>query len=129
MNNCNETAYRPVMGVQIVVISKAPINRDIPLAKYIIEAACILANITEDEFKGPCRKREYCEARQIAVKLIRDKCRSLSFDFIGKMIGGRDHSTVIYSIETANDLIISDKYFKKKYTELEKMFTKNANAI
>jgi chromosomal replication initiator protein len=36
------------------------------------------------------------------------------------MFGGRDHSTVIYSIKTVQDLMETDLVFKDTVSELEK---------
>jgi chromosomal replication initiator protein len=39
---------------------------------------------------------------------------------IGEVFGGRDHSTVIYSIKTVQDLMETDTFFKETVLELEK---------
>ncbi|NNL90696.1 MAG: chromosomal replication initiator protein DnaA, partial [Saprospiraceae bacterium] len=39
---------------------------------------------------------------------------------IGDNFGGKDHSTVIYSINTVRDLIDTDSIFKDTVAELEK---------
>jgi chromosomal replication initiator protein len=39
---------------------------------------------------------------------------------IGEVFGGRDHSTVIYSVKTVQDLMETDSYFKETVLELEK---------
>jgi len=43
-----------------------------------------------------------------------------SLQNIGNNFGGKDHSTVIYSIKTVKDLIDTDALFKDTVSELEK---------
>jgi chromosomal replication initiator protein len=43
-----------------------------------------------------------------------------SLKSIGANFGGKDHSTVIYSINTVRDLIDTDTIFKDLVAELEK---------
>ena len=76
--------------------------------------------ITVADLKAQSRKREYVEARQIAMLLCRELIKGLSLKKIGEAFGDRDHSTVIYSCETALDLIDTDKQFKNKYIEIKR---------
>ena len=43
-----------------------------------------------------------------------------SLKIIGDNFGGRDHSTVIYSVKAAQDLMDTDSIFKNTVVELEK---------
>lgn len=47
---------------------------------------------------------------------------SHSLKSIGYHFGGRDHSTVIHSVQTVSDLIDTDKKFKASIQELQKKF-------
>ena len=44
---------------------------------------------------------------------------------IGKNFGGRDHTTVLYSVKAVQDLMDTDLVFKDKVTELEKQVQLN----
>lgn len=74
-------------------------------------------DISIDEMKSQTRKRPIVEARQLAMLLCRDLLdpKLYSLKKVGEAFGGRDHSTVIYSCETALDLIETDKNFRKHY--------------
>jgi chromosomal replication initiator protein len=48
-----------------------------------------------------------------------------SLKTIGSALGGRDHSTVIHSIQQAADLMQYDKQFKKDYTRLNEFIKTN----
>jgi chromosomal replication initiation ATPase DnaA len=63
------------------------------------------------------RKRPYVEARQISMFFLR-KLTDLSLLEIGKIFNGKDHTTVIHSIETVNDLISVDEEYRKKIEHL-----------
>ena len=60
------------------------------------------------------RKREIVEPRQIAITLVREFTR-LSLKGTGLRFGGLDHSSIIYSVSTVNDLIATDKDYRKKF--------------
>lgn len=65
------------------------------------------------------RRREYVEARQIAMFLCDKLCDrranvGVSLKQIGAAFGNRDHSTVIYACQTVSDIMDTDKFFKDK---------------
>lgn len=62
--------------------------------------------------------------RQIAIFLSR-KYTQLSLNDIGNKFGGKDHSTVIHSINKIKKLIETDNNIKKHIDNIEKMLTKN----
>ena len=41
---------------------------------------------------------------------------------IGAQIGGKDHATVLHACKTVNNLIETDKRFKRYITDIEKRF-------
>ena len=69
-----------------------------------------------EERTGTNRKRECVKARQISMYIIRKKTRA-SLVSIGKYFK-RDHSTVIYAIETTQDLMETDNNYKKEVDRL-----------
>ena len=68
---------------------------------------------------GKTRKRSIVIARQLSMYLAKTMTDK-SLKNIGEVFGGRDHSTVIYSIKTVQDLMETDTYFKETVLELEK---------
>ena len=50
-----------------------------------------------------------------------------SLKAIGERFGGRDHSTVIYSCKTVQDLLDTDMIFKETVAELEKKIRLSLN--
>ena len=64
------------------------------------------------------RKREIVEPRQIATTLVRELTR-LSLKGIGLRFGGLDHSSIIHSLSTVNDLVITDKDYRKTFEHVK----------
>ncbi len=62
----------------------------------IIKAVTKFYNISENDIKSSSRKKEIVKPRQVAMYLLREELE-YSFPFIGKKIGGKDHTTVMYS--------------------------------
>jgi hypothetical protein len=52
---------------------------------------------TADSLRGPCKKRRFCDPRQIAMYAIRNRI-GMSYPDIGFHFGRRDHTTVIYAV-------------------------------
>lgn len=77
--------------------------------------------IDESEMKSSSRKREIVESRHIAIGIILKKNKFITLVKLGKIMGGRDHSTMIHSNETFNDLCDTDKKFKLKVKSIEKL--------
>ena len=62
----------------------------------IISAVCNYFKQTKDDLLGKSKKADIVKARQICAYLLCDMM-SLPLDFIGKTLGGRDHTTIIYA--------------------------------
>ena len=60
--------------------------------------------ITVDNIKSESRKREYAWPRQIAAYLCREMTRC-SLPEIGRMFGGRDHTTILFAFRKVRTLL------------------------
>ena len=89
----------------------------------IIKEVCRYFRLEEDQIRGPSRSRDILNARQIAMYLIR-RMTSLSLDDTGKVFGGRDHSTVLNSINKVEKKMKSDP----TYAETVKAIITNINS-
>ena len=76
----------------------------------IIKEICRYFRLEEDQVIGQSKSRELVNARQIAMYLIR-RMTSLSLVEIGDAFGGRDHSTVLHSIDKVEDKMKRDTAF------------------
>jgi chromosomal replication initiator protein len=137
-----ETNVRELEGVLISLIAQSSLTRreiDLEMAKqalrHIIEDVEAEVNldfiqktvaehfgIPVDLLKAKTRKKEVVTARQVAMYFAKEHTNH-SLKSIGYHFGGRDHSTVIHSVQTVSDLIDSDKTFRTTIQELRKKFT------
>lgn len=78
----------------------------------IMMAVCVALRVEKKALIGRGRPRELVEARHIAFYLMR-KLTGLTLTQIGEIFN-RDHSTVIYGIETCEDLMEVDIPFQRK---------------
>ena len=73
--------------------------------------------VSVNDVKGQCRKRIFTVARQSAIFFIR-KYTNKTFMQIAEMFN-RDHSSIIYSVNTVNDFMQTDKEYKKQMVKLD----------
>lgn len=74
------------------------------------------------------RKREVLEPRQIFMWLIRNKT-SISLAQIGRLCGGRDHSTVLYACQVVNDLAQTDRRYAARLETIKKSYEMFVNEV
>jgi chromosomal replication initiator protein len=130
---------RELEGVLVSLIAQSSLNNreiDVDLAKDVVRNFVTQINkeitldfikglvadhfsVPVDKLGGKTRKRQFVIARQLSMYLAKN-LTDKSLKTIGEMFGGRDHSTVIYSIKTVQDLMETDMVFKDTVAELEK---------
>ena len=76
-------------------------------------------NLEVEKLASATRRRQVVLARQISMFLVKEYTDQ-SLKSIGRMFGGRDHSTVLYSIKTVKDLMETNDEIKKSLGELER---------
>lgn len=80
---------------------------DDEMVDKILDLVCNHYDLEVDDVKSSCRKRPVSEARQIAMYLTRAHTK-LSLNDIGRKIGKRDHTTVLYACnEVLNQMTIN----------------------
>ena len=79
----------------------------------VLDAVCTYFKQSKDDLLGKSKKSEFVKARQICAYLLCDML-SLPLDFIGKTLGGRDHTTIIYARDKMEKLKqLNDKVAKE----------------
>ena len=101
------------------------INKEITL-EFIQKLVAEYFNVPVDKLQGKTRKRSIVIARQLSMYLAKN-LTDKSLKAIGERFGGRDHSTVIYSCKTVQDLMETDAVFKDTVSELEKKIKLSLN--
>jgi chromosomal replication initiator protein len=74
----------------------------------IIKMTCSQLGVKVSEVKSHKKNKNLVEARQIIMFLARETT-NLSFPDIGESMGGRDHSTVIYSCNKVKKRLLTEK--------------------
>jgi chromosomal replication initiator protein len=137
---------RELEGVLVSLIAQSSLNRrekDMGLAKEVIKNFVSQINkeitveyiqkLVADHFDvpvetlaGKTRKRQIVIARQLSMYLAKN-LTGKSLKAIGENFGGRDHSTVIYSCKTVQDLLDTDAVFQETVSDLEKKIRMSLN--
>lgn len=138
---CNniKNNIRELEGVILSLVAQSAFNKvkiDIKLVKDVIKQFVSQAdkeisveNIKQlvakyfelpvEKLQGKTRLRSVVIARQLSMYLAKNYTNS-SLKTIGDSFGGRDHSTVIYSLKAVQDLMDTDTLFKDTVVALEK---------
>jgi len=73
--------------------------------------------VSNDRILGRERTREVALPRQIAMYLMREE-GGVSLPKIGEIIGGRDHTTVIYACDKVNNLMETDEQLRRQVLQI-----------
>ena len=136
------TNVRELEGVSNSLIAQAAFNRkeySIELAQSIIDKSVknnrndltidhiqqIIADyfgLDIESLHSKTRKRNVVQARQLAMIFSKTYTKN-SLSTIGSQIGQRDHATVLHACKTVENLIETDRAFKKYVSDLETKFS------
>ena len=72
----------------------------------------------KDSIASPSRRKEIVQARQLAIYFTK-RLTNLTLKRIGAHLGGRNHSTVAYSLRMVSERIETDRHFKGIVSDLE----------
>lgn len=104
------------------VIKRAVKVDDKPLTiDDIVEKVCTHYNVTTAAVNSKSRKREYVMARQVTMYLAQ-KYTKMPASRIGKLVGNRDHSTVIHSCSKVEERLKIDHEFSDEIMSIENSF-------
>jgi chromosomal replication initiator protein len=133
---------RELEGAIISLIAQSSFNKKevtIELAKSVVEkfvknvkreiSIDYIQKIVSDYFQldlemlqSKTRKRHVVQARQLAMFFAK-KFTKASLANIGSQIGDRDHATVLHACKTVDNLVATDKQFKKFVEDINKKLT------
>ena len=101
------------------VIKRAVKVDDKPLTiDDIVETVCHHYNVTATAVNSKSRKRDYVVARQVTMYLAQ-KYTKMPASRIGKLVGNRDHSTVIHSCSKVEERLKIDAGFSDELVSIE----------
>lgn len=86
----------------------------------IIKNICDFYNIKITQIKGPRRNAHLVKARQIAMYLLKKEL-DLSLVEIGNILGGRDHTTIMYGFEKIEKLALNNSFSNELNTIISRL--------
>ncbi len=128
---------RDLEGIVISLFAQATLNKkeiDLELAKKVMKnfvkssftelkiediqhMVCDFYGVGYDALLSTSRKREIVQARQITMYLAK-KFTKNSLKSIGEHFAGKDHTTVIHSCQTVENLMDTDGEYREKLEEI-----------
>ena len=78
----------------------------------VIDAVSSYLSISEDALKGRRRDKQTALARQIAMYLLREDS-NLSLSAIGRVLGGKDHTTVLHACQKITSQLPVDAHLRR----------------
>ncbi|MCF0202046.1 MAG: chromosomal replication initiator protein DnaA [Bacteroidaceae bacterium] len=100
-----------------VKIDNTPLTMD-----DIMERVAESYRVSVDAITGKGRQRNIAEARQTVVFLAQ-KHTKMAFQRIGRLLGGRSHSTILHSLSQAERLLRVDGGYARRVKEIERSFS------
>jgi chromosomal replication initiator protein len=97
------------------IVSQGEPRRITP--QMILDATAEHYAFSIDALCGPSRTRPLVSARQVAMYLVRN-LTDYSFPAIGRVFGGRDHTTVIHAVSKVADQMKERRQVYEQVTEL-----------
>ncbi len=95
-------------------------NRPVPVTvERIIEEVARTYNVSADDIRSKKRTAPVSGARQAAIYCVRE-ITQMSLESIGKEFGGRDHSSVLYSIQQVERSLDHDSRLKETIEDIIK---------
>ncbi|MDP2849022.1 MAG: DnaA/Hda family protein [Humidesulfovibrio sp.] len=84
----------------------------------VIDIVCQHYQVSKKDVLGEDRRQNIALARQVAMYLCRHML-GLSYPALGRSFGGKDHSTVIYSVKKINEIQEDEKEMKQLLKDLK----------
>ena len=107
-----EFADPPPIKSKTITIRLPFLNSD------IVAGVALAFGMTKEYMTSGCRRRNTANAKRVAAKLLRDN--GLSYPNIAKLLSMRDHSSIIYLVETFDAYAARDEYIANVYRAFRK---------
>ena len=106
------------LAKQVVEKFVKNVKREISI-DYIQKVVSDYFQLDVDTLQSKTRKRHVVQARQLAMFFAK-KFTKASLANIGSQIGDRDHATVLHACKTVDNLVTTDKQFRKFVDDINK---------
>jgi chromosomal replication initiator protein len=108
----------------VVAVQDMLINQKKCTPEAVIEAVADFYSMAPEDLKGRSRNKKVVKPRQIAMYLARQETQ-VSLPQIGKALGGRDHTTVLFGLQKISDQIERDEILRREILAIRKMLHNN----
>ena len=121
------TGVTPTLNIAQNVIKDIQSNHEpIPVTvEKIINEVAKSYSVAAEDIRSPKRSSQISTARQVSIYLV-SKITGLSYSRIGEEFGGRDHSTIVYTINKVKTVIKKDPSFKGIIDDMIKNLSNNS---
>lgn len=85
--------------------------------KIVLSKICDFFNTTLKDLTGPRRQKELVLPRHFAMYILSEEL-SMTVEAIGKLLGGRDHTTVMHGRDRVKELVLRDRDVQRRMIEL-----------
>lgn len=95
-----------------------PVDQSRLSLEDVLEAVASYYHLRPVDLKSPSRAKDISHARQVAIYLIRTVTEA-SFPKIGELLGGRKHTTILYSYEKVREELETRPVLKQQLEEIK----------
>ena len=110
--------FADMEDVRIALQQEEKVDNEVITAEKIIDTVCDYSNISKADIIGKKKTKDIADTRQIAIYLICDML-NMPLVNIGKIFGGRDHTTIIHSRDKITEQIKTDSKLKQIIKDLK----------
>ena len=107
---------RELAAEALTAITSTP-RTAMPMPSAILEAVAQITNIPVDALTSKRREKQVAYARHLAMYLLRDLAQQ-SYAQIGRLLGGRDHTTVLHGFRRIERSLEEDPDVRRDLTEI-----------
>lgn len=102
---------------EVALIDLLPQKREVT-AGQLLSLVAAEWHTTVDQLTGKSRARQVAEPRQVAMYLLRNETNA-SLPQIGEVLGGRDHTTIMYGIEKVTNELMDKKDIERRISSIK----------
>lgn len=112
--------------VQVALVDLLP-QRSALEPRQVVRLVASSFGLTIERLLGRDRSREVALPRQVAMYILREEV-NVSLPQIGEVLGGRDHTTVLYACEKVADLMERDDRLRRQVLQIREQLYSRAAA-
>ena len=119
VSNENQEPALPSLDVPLPSIDTFGIHNGLKFNSKddIVDMLAARFGVDREDIEGPSRRKELVVVRDLVAYFLR-RYAEMSYPAIGRLLGGRDHTTIIHSYKKIQNSLDEEKDFESKFAEL-----------